>query len=105
MVGNAQDFLRCFHRLTSPMNTNDDHENLSDADDAKIELFRPFVDLVLYAFGISPEEALWVSDESIIADFVDSDEDLIDAIERLGFMFEAKDHVWEIAARLKQQTE
>jgi hypothetical protein len=89
------------------MNTDHDQdlEGLSDAEDAKIELFRPHVDLVLYAFGVSPEEALWVSDESIIADFVDEDEDLIDAIQRLGFMFEAKDRVWEVAARLKQQTE
>lgn len=89
------------------MNTNHDQdlEGLSDADDAKIQLFRSHVDLVLYAFGISPEEALWVSDESIIADFIDEDEDLIDAIQRLGFMFEAKDHIWEVAARLRQQGE
>jgi hypothetical protein len=86
-------------------NHNQDFEGLSDADDAKIELFRQHVDLVLYAFDCPPEEALWVTDESIIADFIDEDEDLIDAIQRLGFMFEAKDRVWEVAARLKQQAE
>jgi hypothetical protein len=84
-------------------NIDQDSEGLSEADDAKIQMFRQHVDLVLYAFDCPPEEALWVNDESLIADFVDEDEDLIDAIQRLGFMFEAKDRVWEVAARLQRQ--
>ncbi len=82
-----------------------DMEDFDSGEDAKIDIFRPYVDLVLYAFGFSPDEALWVSDESIVADFIADDEDLIDAIQRLGFEFEESDFVWEVAARLKKSSE
>ena len=84
---------------------DNDIEDFEFGEDAKIDIFRPYVDLVLYAFGSSPEEALWVSDESIVADFIADDEDLLDAIQRLGFEFEAKDFIWEVAARLRKTNE
>ena len=85
----------------------EDHniEDFEFGEDAKIDIFRPYVDLVLYAFGSSPEEALWVSDESIVADFIADDEDLLDAVQRLGFEFEESDFIWEVAARLKKSSE
>ncbi len=82
-----------------------DLEETEFAEDAKIDIFRPYVDLVLYAFGSSPDEALWVSDESIVADFIADDEDLFNASQRLGFEFEESDFVWEIAARLRKTSE
>jgi hypothetical protein len=86
--------------------TEDDNiEDFEFGEDAKIDIFRPYVDLVLYAFGFSPDEVLWVSDESIVADFIADDEDLLDAIQRLGFEFEESDYVWEVAAKLKKTSE
>ena len=61
----------------------DDFEFGEDED--SLMIFRPYVDLVLYAFGFSPDEALWVSDESITFDFIADDEDLFNASQRLGF--------------------
>jgi hypothetical protein len=82
-----------------------DIESFDEGEDAKIDIFRQHVDLVLYAFGFSPDEVLWVSDESIVADFISDDEDLFDAIQRLGFEFEESDYVWEVAAKLKKTIE
>ena len=89
------------------MSFMEDH-NIDDfefGEDAKIDIFRPYVDLVLYAFGFSPDEVLWVSDESIVADFIADDEDLFNASQRLGFEFEESDFVWEVAARLRKTSE
>lgn len=80
-------------------------EDFEFGEDTKIDIFRQHVDLVLYAFGFSPDEVLWVSDESIVADFIADDEDLFDAIQRLGFEFEESDHIWEVAAKLKKTIE
>lgn len=80
-------------------------EDFEFGEDAKIDIFRPYVDLVLYAFDSPPEEALWVSDESTIADIMAGDEDLFEAIQRLGFEFNDGDLVWQVAARLKQTGE
>ena len=82
-----------------------DFEDFEFGEDAKIDIFRQHVDLVLYAFGFSPDEVLWVSDESIVADFIADDEDLFDAIQRLGFVFEESDYIWEVAAKLKKTNE
>lgn len=82
-----------------------DIESFDEGEDVKIDIFRTHVDLVLYAFGFSPDEVLWVSDESIVADFIADDEDLFDAIQRLGFEFEKSDFVWEVAAKLKKSSE
>ena len=84
---------------------DDDIEDFEFGEDAKIDIFRTHVDLVLYAFGFSPDEVLWVNDESIVADFLSDDEDLLDAIQRLGFEFEESDFVWEVAAKLKKTVE
>ena len=84
---------------------DDNIEDFEFGEDAKIDIFHPYVDLVLYAFGSSPEEALWVSDESIVADFIEDDEDLFDAVQRLGFEFEESDYIWEVAARLRKTNE
>lgn len=82
-----------------------DMEEFESGEDTKIEIFRTHVDLVLYAFGFSPDEVLWVSDESIVADFIADDEDLLDAIQRLGFEFEESDYIWEVAAKFKKSSE
>jgi hypothetical protein len=82
-----------------------DIEDFEFGEDAKIDIFRPYVDLVLYAFGFSPDEVLWVSDESIVADFLADDEDLFNASQRLGFEFEESDFVWEVAAKLRKTSE
>jgi hypothetical protein len=86
--------------------TEDDSiEDFEFGEDAKIDIFRAYVDLVLYAFGTSPEEVSWISDESIVADFIADDEDLFNASQRLGFEFEESDFVWEVAARLRKTSE
>jgi hypothetical protein len=84
---------------------DDDIDGIEFGEDAKIDIFRSEVDLVLYALGFSPDEVLWVSDESIVADFIADDDDLFDAIQRLGFEFEESDYIWEVAATLKKTSE
>ncbi|MDP4199003.1 MAG: hypothetical protein Q8922_15780 [Bacteroidota bacterium] len=87
------------------MSIDQDIEGFEPELDAKIEIFRPYVDLVLYAFDVPPEEALWVNDESVIADIMAGDDDLPVAIESLGFKFTERDYVWEVAAFLKKTGE
>ena len=79
------------------------YEGFEYPPELRCDIFRPYVVQILRALGWEPEE-YWVSDESIIADFVSfgivNDGDLA-PIEELGIEVIGGDFVWEVAARLK----
>ena len=81
------------------------YEGFEYPPETRCDIFRPYVEQILRALGWEPEE-YWVSDESIIADFVSfgvvNDGDLA-PIEELGIEVSGGDFVWEVAARLKQK--
>src|SRR4051812_27256936 len=80
------------------------YEGIEYPPEAKCDIFRPQVEQILHALGWEPEE-YWLSDESIIADFVSfgivKDGDLA-PIEELGVEVSGGDYIWEVAARLKK---
>ncbi len=81
------------------------YEGFEYPPETKCDIFQPYVEQILRALGWEPED-YWVSDESIIADFVSfgivHDGDL-DPIEALGIEVSGGDFVWEVAVRLKQK--
>jgi hypothetical protein len=75
--------------------------------ETKCDIFQPQVEQLLRALGWEPED-YWVSDESIIADFVSFgivQEGDLAPIEQLGIEVGGGDFVWEVAARLKKHQE
>ncbi len=73
----------------------------------KVDIFQPYVDLVIYACGFDPDECL-VTDESIIFDYLgdfSTGECDVSPIEKLGVEVTEHDFVWEVAARLKKSRE
>jgi hypothetical protein len=77
------------------------------APETKVDIFRPYVDLIIYACGFDPDECM-VTDESIIFDYagnIFTGECDVSAIEKLGIEVTEHDFVWEVAARLKKSRE
>ena len=81
------------------------YEGFEYPPETRCDIFRPYVEQILRALGWEPEQ-YWLSDESIIADFVSfgivSYGDLA-PIGELGTEVSGGDFVWEVAVRLKEK--
>jgi hypothetical protein len=65
-----------------------------------ISLFSAEVDEIMEAIGI---KAVFISDESMVADFYLDEEDLKKASEKLGIAITDNDYIAELAAKLHKQ--
>lgn len=74
----------------------------------KIDIFRPYVDVILRLYGPESED-MFLTDESIIfdvcGDFFGEEPCDVTPIEKLGVEVTEHDFVWEVAARLKKLSE
>jgi hypothetical protein len=75
------------------------------AEQDKVTTYREDVILLLQVLGYDPRYCL-VTDLSMVADFCDDEEDLVDVSETIGIdTISPNEYFWEVAIRMKNQEE
>ena len=69
------------------------------AEQDNVERLSVAVERILRVMGFEIDDVL-VTDESMVADFVTSDEDLVRVRNELGVEISPRDYVWQVAERL-----